>query len=111
MTNKVPTRLDIIVCNFSPTSGHEQSGKRPALVLSGEEFNQKSGLIIICPITSTDRGNYFEVKFKTKKTAGFVLAHQVRTIDYFSRKARVVDKISEEKYREVMDKFKVILEG
>ena len=108
---KIPERLDIVVCNFSPVSGNEQAGNRPALVISGKQYNEESGFIIVCPITSRERGNYFEVKFKTSKTSGVILAHQIRTMDYRSRKIKVVDKIGDEKYREVVEKLKIIIEG
>jgi len=110
MVKNIPQRGDIIVCNFSPTSGHEQKGNRPALVVSGKEFNE-SGLAIVCPITSKEKGYYFEVPIKTKKTSGTVLSYQTRTIDYVSRNAKIVDKIGEEKIREVVEKIKIILEG
>ena len=100
-----------MVCNFSPTAGHEQNGLRPALVLSGLEYNTKSGLVIICPITSTVRDNYFEVKLNCKKTKGVVLSHQIKTIDYVARNAKVVDKVNVDILREVVDKVMIIIEG
>jgi mRNA interferase MazF len=110
MVKNIPQRGDIIVCNFSPTSGHEQKVNRPALVISGKEFNE-SGLAIVCPVTSKEKKYYFEVPFTTKKTRGIVLSHQVRTVDYLSRKAKIVDKIGEEKCREVIEKIKKIIEA
>jgi mRNA interferase MazF len=108
---KTPERGDIILCNFSPTSGHEQSGLRPALVLSGRNMNYMNNLVTICPITNSVRNNFFEVRFESKKTKGVVLTYHMRSIDYVARKVKVVDKISEEKYLEVVEKVKLIIEG
>jgi mRNA-degrading endonuclease toxin of MazEF toxin-antitoxin module len=108
---KTPERGDIILCNFSPTSGHEQSGLRPALVLSGKDINDLNHIITICPITSSIRNNFMEVKFETKKTKGVVLTYHLRSIDYIARKVKIVDRISEEKYDEVVEKIKLIIEG
>ena len=111
MEIKAPERGDIILCNFSPTSGHEQAGLRPALVLSGGGLNNLSGMIIVCPITSCVRNNNLEVKLETKKTKGVVLTYHMRSIDYVSRKVKVVDKVSDSVYREVIEKVKIIIEG
>jgi mRNA interferase MazF len=107
---KIPKRGDIILCNFSPTSGHEQAGSRPALVLSGSELNDLTNLVTVCPITSRSRGNYFEVRIDNKKTKGFIMVYQITTVDYIARKAKVVDKVSDSIYREVIEKIKIIIE-
>ena len=110
MEIKTPERGDIIVCNFSPTMGHEQSGNRPALVLSDYSYNSKmGGLALVCPITNTLRGYYFEVMIDTKKTKGAILSHQITTIDYIARKVKIVDKVNVETLREVVDKINVLI--
>jgi mRNA interferase MazF len=111
MKIKLPERGDILICDLSPTLGHEQKGNRPVLVLSASEFNIKSGLALICPITNTERGYFFEVKFKTEKTKGIILTHQIKTIDFKARRVKIVDKIGPEKCREVIGKIKILLEG
>jgi mRNA interferase MazF len=108
---KTPERGDIILCDFSPTSGHEQSGLRPALVLSGGDMNYLNKMITVCPITKSVRNNIFEVRFESKKTKGVVLTYHMRSIDYVARKVKVVDKISDSVYREVVEKIKIIIEG
>ena len=109
---KIPERGDIIIYNFSPTKGHEQSGNRPALVLSNYNYNSKmGGLILVCPITNRERGYFFEVKFNTQKTKGIILSHQVTTIDYNARKIKIVDKIDAVLLKEVTDKINVLIEG
>lgn len=108
---KTPERGDIILCNFSPTSGHEQSGLRPALVLSGKDLNSLNKMVTVCPITSSIRNNVLEVKFETKKTKGVVLTYHLRSIDYIARKVKIVDKVSDTVYQEVVEKLKLIIEG
>ena len=68
-------------------------------------------MIIVCPITSCVRNNNLEVKLETKKTKGVVLTYHMRSIDYVSRKVKVVDKVSDSVYREVIEKVKIIIEG
>jgi mRNA interferase MazF len=72
--NYVPDRGDIVWLNFNPRVGHEQSGKRPALVISPKEYNEKVGLALFCPITSKEKGYPFEIKIDIKnKIKGVIL--------------------------------------
>ena len=68
----VPQRGDLIWLNFDPQTGHEQSGKRPAIVLSPGKYNSKTGLLLACPITSKVKGYPFEVALQSKKIEGGV---------------------------------------
>lgn len=97
MTKKsFPKRGDIVWFNFSPQAGHEQAGKRPALVLSEQPFQKATGLALICPITSRVRGHGFEVPLtKNMKTQGVVLCQQVRTLDLEERLGRFIEKASD----------------
>jgi mRNA interferase MazF len=108
MRINIPDRGDIVVLNFSPVVGHEQGGKRPAIVLSDADFNC-SGMAFMCPITSTERGHFFEVKIKTEKTFGVALVAQLTSIDFLARKAKVVDKVDVTALEELIDKVKIIL--
>jgi mRNA interferase MazF len=107
---KIPENGDILIVNLSPTSGHEQGGTRPVVVISNTDFNQ-SGMALTCPITSRTRNNFFEVKIDTKKTKGFILSYHLRSIDYVSRKAKIVDKIDDDILKEIIDKVKILIEG
>jgi len=69
---RAPERWDLIWLSFTPQSGREQSGRRPALVVSPSTYNSKVGLALVCPITSTVKGYPFEV----------VLADQLRSLDW-----------------------------
>jgi mRNA interferase MazF len=106
---KIPEKGDVLIVDLSPVSGHEQGGTRPVVVISNNSFNE-SGLVFICPVTSRGRNNFFEVKLETKKTKGFILAYHLRSIDYKSRKAKIVDKLDAGVLEEVIDKVKIILE-
>jgi len=84
----VPDRGDIISVDFSPRSGKEQAGRRPALVLSPAEYNENVGLCICCPITSHAKGYPFEVDVdKSPGVRGVILADNVSSIDWQTRKA------------------------
>ena len=103
MKKYVPSKGDIIALSFNPQSGHEQKGRRPALVVSNTLFNQKAGLAIVCPITRTDRKYPFHVKISEASTLnGFVMVDQVKSVDYNSRKAKFIEKASTELLNEVL---------
>ena len=105
----IPERGDIVVLNFSPIVGHEQGGKRPAIVISDANFNCE-GMAFMCPITSTERGHFFEVEIRTENTKGVALVPQLTSIDFIARKAKIVDKVDRKTLEEVLDKVKIILE-
>ncbi|WP_457553177.1 type II toxin-antitoxin system PemK/MazF family toxin, partial [Desulfobacula sp.] len=88
----IPKRGDIVWTDFNPAAGHEQMGKRPAIVLSPSAFNKKMLLALVAPLTSRVRGHGFEVPFKGKKISGVVLCHQVKTIDFVERGLQFVEK-------------------
>ena len=75
--------------SFDPQAGHEQVGRRPALVLSPESYNRKMGLGIFCPISSRQKGFSFEVRIPDGlKVSGVVLSDQARNMDWVARRAR-----------------------
>jgi mRNA interferase MazF len=88
VTFQAPEFGDIIWLDFSPSIGHEQSGHRPALVLSQNSYNQKIGMCLACPITSKIKGYPFEVKLNTKSFKGVALSDQIRSIDWQSRMSK-----------------------
>jgi mRNA interferase MazF len=110
MAKYIPDRGDIIWLNFTPQSGHEHAGKRPALVISPKEYNKKVGLMIACPITSKVKGYPFEVELSNKKIKGVVLSDQVKSFDWRSRNASLIDKASADILRSVLDKLLVLLQ-
>ena len=95
---------DIIYLDFDPQSGHEQKGRRPALVISGNLFNRFSSMTMVCPITHTDRGHPFHVRLHgTAKIDGVVLCDQARMLDTAARRASFVEKAPDEIVAEAVD--------
>jgi mRNA interferase MazF len=97
MAKYIPEKGDFITLSFDPQSGHEQKGRRPALVVSNFLFNQATGLAIVCPITNTDRKIPFHLPVSTSSSlTGFIMVEQVKSVDFNTRKARFVEKASSE---------------
>ncbi len=105
----VPERGDIIWLDFPPQSGPEQRGKRPAIVISPKEYNEKVGLGIFCPITSKEKGYPFEVKIESRKIDGVILSDQLKSLDWKSRNAEFIVKAKKEEMKEVIDKISVLI--
>lgn len=97
MVNKyIPKQGDIVFLDFNPTKGHEQAGKRPAIVISQNVFNINTKMVIVCPITSNEKE--FPTHYlleDTKKIHGSVLCEHIRSIDYESRNLKFVEKATD----------------
>ncbi len=88
---------DIIKVSFDPKSGHEQAGFRPALVISNNEFNQRTKLAIVCPITNTNNKFPLHVPLDDRTTTnGVVLCEHMRTLDLQSRKNKYVESVPDD---------------
>ena len=95
---------DIIKVCFDPNSGHEQSRYRQALVVSNDEFNRRTKLAIVCPVTNTNNSFPLHVPLDNRtKTTGVILCEHLRTLDLTSRKSRFVEKAPEDILRNVTD--------
>ena len=108
--NYSPERGDIVWLKFDPQSGHEQKGKRPAVVISPKEYNEKVGLGLFCPITSKIKNYPFEVKITNEKIDGVILSDQIKSFDWKTREIEFITKITTEKVDEVISKISVLLE-
>jgi len=106
----IPDRGDIVWLDFNPVRGHEQGGRRPALIVSSEKYNAKSGLALVCPITSQVKGYPFEVAFKTKTVQGVILADQIRGTDWKQRRAEKIGVVSEAVITEMQKYVKKLVE-
>ena len=96
MVKYVPKQGDIVFLDFNPIKDHEQSGKRPAIVISNNIFNMNTKMIIVCPITSNDKK--FPTHYLLEDTSiihGSVLCEHIRSIDYEERKVKFVEKASD----------------
>jgi len=105
----IPKRGDIVWTNFDPASGHEQMGKRPAIILSPTPFNKKIGLAMVAPITSRIREHGFEVPLSGKKVTGVILCHQVKMIDYSARGIQFAEKAMESVTSDALAKVRTIV--
>lgn len=97
----IPSKGDVIWVNFDPVKGHEQGGKRPALVITSKEYNLKSGLLLACPITSKQKNYPMEVSYKSKSTKGSILVDHIRCIDWRGRRIVFVEKLDTTTLRKV----------
>jgi len=107
----VPERGDAVWISFTPQAGHEQAGRRPAVVLSPKSYNQKVGLAIFCPITNQKKGYPFEVILpKEVGVTGVILSDQVKSLDWRVRKAEFIGFLPEEVINEVLAKLGILLD-
>jgi len=106
----IPDRGDMVWLDFNPQLGHEQRGRRPALVLSYKAYNEKIGLAVFCPITSKEKGYPFEVKVVGLKINGSVLSDQIKSLDWKVRNIEFIEKIENDLIEEVLLKFKTLIE-
>jgi len=107
----IPDRGDVVWLQFDPQAGHEQAGKRPALVLSPAAYNGRVGLALMCPITSQQKGYPFEVVLPAgMRIQGVVLADQVKSLDWRSRRAERVGAVSRSVLDDAVAKIRVLLE-
>ncbi len=107
----VPERGDLVWLSFTPQAGHEQAGRRPALVISPAAYNGKVGLAIFCPTTSQVKGYPFEVALAGGGSiGGVVLSDQVKSLDWRARNAEFVEKASVEVVEQVLAKLATLVQ-
>ncbi len=108
----VPARGDAVWITLDPQAGHEQAGRRPALVLSPAAYNGRVGLALLCPITGQVKGYPFEVALpEGLAVSGVVLADQVKSLDWRARKASHIGTVSKEVVAQVLHRFQALLMG
>ncbi len=106
----IPSKGDIIRLNFDPTLGREQAGYRPALIVTGRQFNQSTRLALVCLITSKVKGFNLEVLIPDGLiTTGVILTFQVKTIDWLERQAKYVESLPAETMAEVVAKLQTLI--
>lgn len=104
MVKYIPQERDIVYIDFSPIKGHEQKGKRPALVISTRLFNQFTNMAIVCPITSNTKCFPTHYEFAgLKKVKGAVLCEHIRSIDYNERNIEFIERCSDEDFKNILD--------
>ncbi len=106
----VPERGDVVWMMFGPPAGHEQSGRRPAIVMSPSIYNGKTGMALCCPITSHVKGYPFEVLIPADiNISGAILADHIRNIDWKTRRAEYLCKLPGKTLEEVAEKILSLL--
>jgi mRNA interferase MazF len=100
----IPEQGDIVLLEFDPQAGHEQKGKRPALVVSNKTYNQFTNLAIVCPITNTKRGFPLHIELDARTvTSGVIMCEQVKALDIIARKISFHEKAPKDIVAEVAD--------
>lgn len=100
----IPDQGDIITLEFNPQAGHEQKGRRPALVVSNNTFNNFTKIAMVCPITNTNRGFPLHVPLDERtKTNGVIMCEQVKSLDINARNAIYQEKVPADIMEEVID--------
>ncbi len=107
-----PCQGDIVFLDFSPQSGHEQRGRRPAVVVSNESFCKATGLAFVCPITNTDRGFPLHVRLDERmKTTGVIMCEQMKSLDVFVRNISFIEKLPYDILYEVLNITRSFIEN
>lgn len=110
LKNYIPDRGDIVWLSLDPQTGREQSGRRPALVISPREYNEKTDLAIFCPITSQIKGYPFEVIIPDNlEIGGVILSDQIKSLDWRIRIAEFICKLSKGALADTINKINVLL--
>lgn len=104
----VPDAGDIVWLEFSPQAGHEQVGHRPALVLSPAAYNDKTGMMVCCPMTTQIKGYPFEV-IVGENPPSAVLSDQVKSLDWRARRAKRKGRVAAEALAEVRGKIRALI--
>jgi mRNA interferase MazF len=109
--NYVPQRGDLVWLDFDPQAGHEQRGRRPAVVLSPSSYNRKVELGVFCPVTDRAKGYAWEVPIPDGLgISGVILADQIRSLDWTERRARFVGTLPRATLDEVLDKALAVID-
>ena len=112
MKKYIPDRGHAVWINMNPQAGHEQSGRRPAIVLSPASYNGKVGLALFCPVSSQIKGYPFEVIIPSGlKITGAILSDQVKSLDWKIRDTAFCDRIPETVLVQVLKKFGTLLQS
>ena len=107
----IPERGHVVWLNFNSQRGHEQAGRRPAVVLSPVAYNQKVGLGIFCPITNQQKGYPFEVEIPAGLgVTGVILSDQVKSLDWRVRQAEYLATLPGPVINELLQKLKTLLD-
>lgn len=107
----VPDRGDVVWLTLTPQAGHEQAGRRPAIVLSPKRYNGKVGLLLACPVTSRSKGYPFEVALPPGlRVSGVALSDQLKSLDWRAREAAFAARLPKDVVAEILEKATTLLQ-
>ena len=109
MKTYIPERGDIVRIDFNPQLGHEQKGRRPAIIISHKSYNQKVGLALFCPITSQVKNYPFEVKIEVDQITGAILSDQIKSLDWTTRNIASIGKVSNEILQTIIERIELLI--
>jgi len=106
----IPQRGDVVWVTLNPQAGHEQAGRLPMVGLPPRSYNSKTGLAILCPVTSQVKGYPFEVLLPERlPVTGAILSDQVKNLDWLARNAELICTLPDEVTSEVLEKLGTLL--
>ena len=106
----IPDRGDIVWLNFNPQAGHEQAGRRPALVLSPKNYNDRTGLALLCPVTTVAKGYPFEIPLPPGgDIVGVVLSDHIKSLDWRARRANRAGQATPRVMEQVLEMVRTLL--
>ncbi|MEZ6087898.1 MAG: endoribonuclease MazF [Pirellulaceae bacterium] len=109
-SNYVPDRGDLVWVTLNPIAGHEQAGRRPALVISPRSYNRKTGLCVLCPATHQAKGYAFEVEIANPDgSTSVVLADHLRNVDWKARKVQLLHRVTDAELSEVIARIDALI--
>jgi mRNA interferase MazF len=105
-----PAQGDLVWLDFYPQAGHEQSGRRPAVILSPTAYNKKLGLALVCPVTRQAKGYPFEVALPdTLQVTGVVLSDHLKSQDWHARRAEFIAKLDDTTLAAILQRARTLL--
>lgn len=107
----IPKQGDVVYLDFNPTKGHEQTGVRPAIIISNDIFNEHTKMVMVCPIISNNK--YFPTHYcleDTKNIKGSVLCEHIRSVDYEARNVKFVEKLSDNDFISIITLLNACIE-
>lgn len=111
MSTYQPKQGDIVVMNFNPQAGHEQGGRRPALVISNASFHRYTHMAIVCPITSKTKDYPMHVPLDERtRTQGEILCEHVKSLDYQARGAVCVETLPKDLLQDVLERVRMSID-
>lgn len=106
----IPDRGDLVWLSFAPQTGHEQSGRRPVLVISPKIYNSKTHLALFCPVTSQIKGYPFEIELPDNfEISGAILSDQIKNLDWQARQAEFICRLPQTQLTETLNKISALL--